>query len=204
MRTTALALALALPAAAQDQAGEFDYYVLALSWQPTWCALEGGGAAQCETPAGWTLHGLWPQHERGWPSDCPSATRDPSRSETEAMADIMGSGGLAWYQWKKHGRCSGLDPADYFALARRAYDGIVRPEVLRRLEDAVELPAEVVEQAFLRDNPDLTDPGLTLTCTAGHVQEVRICLTRELEPRDCASDIRRDCTLTDALLLPIR
>lgn len=203
MRTLALALALALPATAQNRAGDFDYYVLALSWQPTWCALEGQGSEQCETPAGWTLHGLWPQFERGWPSDCASTTRDPSRSETNAMADIMGSGGLAWYQWKKHGRCAGLDPSDYFARARDAYETVVRPETLRRLESAVQLPAEVVEEAFLRDNPGLSDAGLTLTCKGRYVQEVRICLTRELEPRDCAPDVSRDCSLSDALLLPI-
>jgi ribonuclease T2 len=115
----------------------------------------------------------------------------------------MGSGGLAWYQWQRHGRCAGLDPADYFALARIAYAQIVRPDVLNRIEAPLRLPAEVVEEAFLRDNPDLTDDGLTVTCKSGHVHEVRICITRELEPRDCAADIRRDCTVADALLLPI-
>ena len=46
MRVLALVFTFALPAAAQDRAGEFDYYVLALSWQPTWCALDGEGSAQ--------------------------------------------------------------------------------------------------------------------------------------------------------------
>lgn len=203
MRTVLLALLLALPAAAEDLPGEFDYYVLALSWQPTWCALEGGGSAQCARAAGWTLHGLWPQHERGWPSDCPAAGRDPTRRETAAMSDIMGSGGLAWYQWKRHGRCAGLDPADYFALARRAYDAVVRPEVLRRVEEPVRLPAEVVEAAFLRDNPALSDDGVRVTCRQDHVHEVRICLTRDLTPRRCGDDARRDCSVADALLLPV-
>ncbi len=32
----------ALPASSEtNKAGEFDYYVLALSWSPNWCALEG-------------------------------------------------------------------------------------------------------------------------------------------------------------------
>ena len=173
MRTSCLTaagiLALALPAAAQHRAGDFDYYVLSLSWQPTWCALEGEGSDQCARPAGWTLHGLWPQYEQGWPDDCATTDRDPSRRETAAMADVMGSGGLAWYQWQKHGRCAGLDPADYFALARDAYAGVVLPEVLDRLDEPVRLPAEVVEQAFLRDNPSLTDAALTLTCKDGHI-----------------------------------
>jgi len=38
----------AVPAlAGSDRAGVFDYYVLSLSWSPTWCAQEGAarGAA---------------------------------------------------------------------------------------------------------------------------------------------------------------
>ena len=202
-RAVGLSLALAGAAASQDRAGHFDYYVLSLSWQPTWCALEGAGSEQCEDGRGWTLHGLWPQYERGWPSNCAAAARDPSPAETAAMADVMGSGGLAWYQWKKHGRCAGLDPADYFAAARTAFEAVVKPAVLRRMDEPVRLRAQIVEEAFLRDNEDLTDAGLTLTCKTGHVQEVRICLTRDLAPRDCGADIRRDCDLADAIFLPI-
>ena len=96
-------LLLAAPAAAQT----FDYYVLALTWTPSWCAAEGEARdGQCDPgrDLGFTLHGLWPQFEQGWPEDCPSEEADPSRRETAAMADVMGSGSLAWYQWKKHGR----------------------------------------------------------------------------------------------------
>jgi ribonuclease T2 len=115
----------------------------------------------------------------------------------------MGSGGLAWYQWQKHGRCAGLDPTDYFALARLAYDRVSRPEVLRNLKEPVRLPAKVIEEAFLRENPKLTEAGVTITCKSGHVHEIRICLTRDLEPRNCSADIQRDCNVADALLLPI-
>lgn len=190
-----------------EPAGQFDYYVLSLSWSPSWCALEGQarGAAQCDQGAGygWVLHGLWPQYEAGWPSYCPSGERDPSRAETGAMADIMGSGGSAWHQWKKHGRCSGLTADDYFALSRQAYRQVVRPEVFRQLGTEVKLPASVVEQAFLQANPDWGADMLTITCRAGRIQEARLCLTRSLQPRDCAADVVRDCRATDALLAPI-
>ncbi|MBT8459577.1 MAG: ribonuclease T2 [Boseongicola sp.] len=191
-----------------ERAGDFDYYVLALSWSPTWCALEGDrrGSPQCEDDAdfGWVLHGLWPQYEQGWPSYCNTSERNPSRSETGAMADIMGSGGSAWHQWNKHGRCSGLSSRDFYALAREAYRSVVRPDVFRRLERAVELPASVVEAAFLEDNPELSADGLTVTCKAGRIQETRICLTRDLEPRACTGSVARDCTMQDALFSPIR
>ena len=189
-----------------ERAGAFDYYVLSLSWSPTWCALEGDarGSPQCERPFGWVLHGLWPQNERGWPSYCLTGERDPSRGDTAAMADVMGTPGLAWHQWRKHGRCSGLDAEDYFALSRLAFERVERPGLLRRLERAVEIPASVIEEAFLEANPDLWADAITITCRAGRIQEARICLTRELEFRDCGADVVRDCDLTDALLDPVR
>ncbi len=191
-----------------ERAGEFDYYVLSLSWTPTWCALEGDARAspQCDRGQGhgFTLHGLWPQYEAGWPSFCPTVERAPSRTETGAMADIMGTSGLAWHQWRKHGSCSGLSSQDYFRLSRLAYGQVTRPDLLRQLDREVRLPAEVIEEAFLEANPALTDDMLTVTCQGGRVQEVRICLTRDLEPRGCAADVARDCTLQDALFAPMR
>lgn len=185
-----------------ERAGEFDYYVMALSWNASWCAREGDqrGADQCEVrhDHGFTLHGLWPQHEDGWPQFCRSSKRDPSKRETGAMADIMGSGGLAWYQWKKHGRCSGLSGVDFLRLSRLAYAQVKRPEILRRTGKDLILPPRVIEAAFLEANPGFEADGVTVTCRAGYVQEVRICLTRDLKPRQCAPDVRRDCSARTA------
>ncbi|MEM1382493.1 MAG: ribonuclease T2 [Pseudomonadota bacterium] len=193
--------------ASADQAGAFDYYVLALSWNAAWCAVEGEarGAEQCDPrhDRGFTLHGLWPQHEDGWPEYCATRAQDPSRAETGGEADLYGSGGLAWHQWKKHGRCSGLSSKDYFALAREAYRRVERPEVLRQLDRPVELPARVVEEAFLESNPDLSGPGVAIRCREGLVYEVRVCLTRGLQPRACSASAARDCRGT-ATLLPMR
>lgn len=196
----------ASPLLAQDRAGRFDYYVLALSWSPNWCALEGTArnSPQCDADFGWVLHGLWPQYERGYPRDCQTTARNPSRRDTKAQADLFGTSGSAWHQWNKHGRCSGLSSAAYYDLSRQAYNNITRPAVFRKLTDPVTLPASVVEQAFLRDNPDLHAKGVTVTCKSGHIQEVRICLTRDLEPRACGRDVSRDCTLDDAMLEPIK
>jgi ribonuclease T2 len=195
------------PAQAEGEpAGEFDYWVLALSWSPTWCALEGDdrGSPQCDRSLGFVLHGLWPQYEQGWPSFCRTGQRDPSRADTAAMADIMGDSGSAWHQWRKHGRCSGLSARDYFALSRQAFASVTPPPQLQRLDQPVRLPARVVEQAFLAANPGLARDMLTITCRDGRIQEARICLTREMEPRTCGPDVIRDCRLDDALLDPVR
>lgn len=163
-----------------ERAGDFDYYVMSLGWSATWCSLTGDarGDPQCDAGRGFgfTLHGLWPQYSDGWPSYCRTVERDPSRSETAAMADIMGGAGLAFYEWKKHGRCSGLSAEDYFSLSREAYDNIVVPPVLANLDQDVSLPASVVEDAFLEVNPNLTADMITLTCEAGRIDEVRVCL----------------------------
>lgn len=191
-----------------EAAGDFDYYVLSLSWTPTWCALEGDarGAPECaaDTGRGWSLHGLWPQYEDGWPSYCRTEARNPSRTETGAQVGLFGSSGLAWHQWNKHGRCSGLSADDYYALSRLAYERIARPEIFRQLDKSYRLPAAVIEEAFLQANPALEADGLTVTCRDGFVQEVRICLTRGLDPRTCGRDVRRDCSLDDARIDPLR
>jgi ribonuclease T2 len=204
-----LAAVLASPAAAEgERAGDFDYYVMSLSWSAAWCEMEGDDRddPQCDAGRGLTfvLHGLWPQYEDGWPSFCRTGMRDPTRGETAAMADIMGGAGLAFYQWKKHGRCSGLSSADYYATARQAFEGVTIPPVFAQMSKTLKVPAEVIEGAFLESNPGLRRDQVTVTCKDGYIQEVRLCLTKDLEPRRCGADVIRDCTLKDAVLEAVR
>ncbi|WP_146586901.1 ribonuclease T2 family protein [Puniceibacterium confluentis] len=203
-----LCLTATLARAEGEAAGDFDYYVLSLSWSPNWCATEGDArrSPQCDASRnlGWVLHGLWPQHSRGYPSFCRSAVPPPSRAMTAGMADIMGTSGSAWHQWKKHGVCTGLEAASYFALAREAFGSVTRPEVLRKLDKPVTLPARLIEEAFLRDNPDLRPDMITITCRDARIQEARICLSKGLVPVPCGPDVVRDCKMTDALFDPVR
>jgi ribonuclease T2 len=134
----------------------------------------------------------------------PHGERDPTRAETAAMADIMGGAGLAFYQWKKHGRCSGLSAPDYYATARQAFGKVTIPPVFTQMSKTLEVPAEVIEGAFLESNPGLARDQITVTCKQGYIQEVRICLTRDLEPRRCGADTIRDCRLDDAVLPAVR
>ena len=68
----------------KGEAGVFDYYVLALSWSPAFCADRRSGTENAQCGAGrafgFIVHGLWPQYERGWPERCPTShTRSLSR-----------------------------------------------------------------------------------------------------------------------------
>ncbi len=192
----ALALAAAAPAAAQD----FDYWLLALSWSPSWCATEGDeGDAQCapDRDLGFVLHGLWPQFEDGWPEYCDTPHPSPSRRETAAMAEVTGSAGLAAHAWRKHGSCTGLEPADYFALSRFAFDLTAAPDLDPRMTTAE------VEAAFMETNPDLRPDDLVVTCRDGLLREARICLDFDLAPRRCGADVLASaCRALAPLALP--
>ncbi|WP_106745049.1 ribonuclease T2 family protein [Yoonia maritima] len=207
-RLIALLLLITSSAQAQDAAGDFDYYVLSLSWSANWCELEGDArnSPQCDESENfdWVLHGLWPQYDHGYPSFCNTPHRAPSRSQTGDMADIMGTSGLAWHQWRKHGVCTGLSAQDYYALSREAYARVVRPPVFRTIDRDITVPASVIEEAFLKDNPDLSADQITITCKSNYIQEARICMTRDLEFRTCGPDVIRDCRMTNAQFSPMR
>lgn len=192
MRLALMLILLALPARAQP----FDYYVLSLSWSPTWCATEGSREQpQCRAGFGFMVHGLWPQNERGWPEWCDTNADGPSHADQEAMDDITDPG-LALHEWKKHGTCSGLSGRDYFAQTRAAFEKVALPTELQALRRDTRIPADRVEAAFLKANPKMQADGITVTCDSGRIDEVRICMTQDLVLRPCAPDVRRDCRQT--------
>lgn len=186
-----LCLAQAAAAAgARNRAGDFDFYVLALSWSPTYCLAAGdrAGRDQCAEGArhGFIVHGLWPQHEAGYPAYCP--TRQPERVPAELgrrLIDIVPSMGLIGHMWRKHGSCSGLAQAEYLDLVRRAHARIAIPDALDGVADPATLSPEAVEAAFVAANPGLSRMGIAARCQGGRLQEVRICLTDSLDFRSC-------------------
>lgn len=196
-----LAAAIATPASAQvrgggDRAGDFDFYVLSLSWSPSYCERAGDrDRLQCagEKPFAFVVHGLWPQYERGSPSDCRVTGREPTRAQVDGMLDVMPSPGLVRHQWRKHGACSGLNPPDYFRTVRDALDKVTIPEPFRAAGDDRETSPAEVERAFLDANPGLRPAMVAVTCRDGSLQEVRICMTRDLAFRPCAEVDRRSC-----------
>jgi ribonuclease T2 len=203
------ALFAALPVWAKgERAGDFDYYVLALSWTPNWCVLEGDrkNSDQCDddTGFGFTMHGLWPQFNVGWPSYCKSPARAPSRRDTNAMTDVMGSGGLAWHQWNKHGTCSGLSSHDFFQLSRDAYAKIDRPRVFRAMEKTYRVPASLITEAFLETNPKMSRQNMQVTCKKDAIQEVRICLDKDLEFTRCTFPVNNSCGTKPRDMAPMR
>jgi ribonuclease I len=117
----------AAPAGWHDKPGAFDYYALVLGWAPSYCRSEGrfrhDGECGTSKPRAFVLHGLWPQYAKGWPEDCPTGRRPwvPSHVIDE-MRDLMPSKSLIIHEYRTHGTCSGLEPAQYFGVARELYE----------------------------------------------------------------------------------
>ncbi|KPF72229.1 ribonuclease T [Bosea sp. AAP35] len=185
------------------QPGDFDFYVLALSWSPGFCELDGDrdrNREQCGEGAGlrFVVHGLWPQNERGFPSDCGPAGRTPSRIALDQARGLFPSEGLARHQWRKHGTCSGSSPSDYFADTRRAREKIVIPPALAKAERDQSWTAIDLERAFVAANPGLRTDMMSVACRRGVLQEVRICLSKDLRDfRMCQEVDRSGCRTRD-------
>lgn len=181
--------------------------MLALSWSPSYCLIEGDNAnrVQCGADAdyGFIVHGLWPQFETGYPEYCDSAY--PARVP-EALGrsyfNIMPGMGLIGHQWRKHGTCTGLSPEAYLAATREARERIVIPGDLEP-DQSGPLDADEVEAAFARANPGLPREGIAVACQGTLLQEVRICLTRDFTFRECR-EIDADGCRRDDLSIPPR
>ncbi|MDH4413496.1 MAG: ribonuclease T(2) [Rhizobium sp.] len=197
------------PASAAPQGSGFDFYVLALSWSPTFCDSEAAGRnrEQCGEGKdfGWVVHGLWPQNEKGWPENCPTpeGSRVPERIG-RTIIDIMPSMGLIGHQWRKHGACSGLGMSDYFKLVRQAHDTIRIPTELSDVDTESRTSPQAIEAAFIRSNPGLTRSAVAVTCDRERIDEVRICLDTRLGFRACPEVDSRSCRRSEITVPPTR
>ncbi len=203
------ALAAAAPlAATASMSGDFDFYVLSLSWSPGFCETPAAARAhgQCETGAnlGFVVHGLWPQYTHGFPSDCGPAARSPSRIALESAQGLYPSEGLARHEWARHGTCSGKSPTDYFSDVRRAREAITIPVPFAAAKDTQTWAPVDVLRAFTAANPRLRPGMLGLACKKGVLQEVRICFSKDLRDFTACPEIsRQGCHAREISVPPI-
>ncbi|ODR89230.1 ribonuclease T(2) [Sinorhizobium alkalisoli] len=185
----------------------FDFYVLSLSWSPSWCKANDpqGKTDQCETGGrrrGLVVHGLWPQYERDYPENCPSqAPRRVPEALGRQYLDLIPSMGLIGHQWRKHGTCSGLGQADYFAVTRMARERLTIPPDLLSTGQSRNLSVSSIESAFVKKNPGMTQQMIAVTCEGRLLDEVRICFDKELNFRTCPGVDSRACRRS-AVVLP--
>jgi ribonuclease T2 len=195
--------------------GRFDYYALVLSWSPTYCAglPRNSYDPQCHRRDGrryaFVLHGLWPQHERGWPENCRTRQRPyVPQPLIDSMLDIMPSSRLVIHEYRKHGTCSGLTPEGYYGLARRLYNSVAIPPRFVMPNNDFTISPDAVVSAFVDANPVLKRDMMAVSCGSpgNRLREVRICFSRSGTPTRCGrnEDQSRLCRASSMYVPPVR
>lgn len=173
--------------------GQFDYYVLTLSWSPTYCLTHPQDHSQCSGKGyGFVLHGLWPQYDAGnWPEFC---STDPLPPDARQLGgSLFPSQNLMEHEWQRHGTCSGLGAIAYFRTADKAVGSVHVPSDFEAPRQRLSMTGAQISAAFHKANPSIPADGLTVACGRGELTEVRVCLTRELAPRSCGKGMRTTC-----------
>ncbi len=197
--------------ARQNEPGKFDFYVLTLSWSPTYCeaSAERSGRttqrAQCgERPFSFVVHGLWPQYENGFPEYCQNPAPRLDRGIVASMVDLMPNPRLIFREWSRHGTCSGFAPRAYFEQVRRARAAVKIPDNFLDLHEPLTLTPAEIEDAFVQANPGLSRAAIATSCDSRRLKEVRICLDKDLSFHDCAEVNRRSCKRENVMVPPVR
>jgi ribonuclease T2 len=200
------ASAQSLPPAAT---APFDFYVMTLSWSPGFCDLGGEEKSpqQCAVGSGdgFVVHGLWPDNRMSAdPEDCDSS-KDAAPADLAAARRLYPADGLARYEYRKHGTCTGLSAADYFAAVRYVREQLNIPPMFKAPSQAQRLAPQAIAQAFIDANANLRPDNMAVTCARGELVDVRICLSRDLKAfSTCPKVSGHSCQRSSVVVQPLR
>ena len=189
--------------------GTFDFYVLALSWSPTYCANGGDKRSpeQCQVGAAkdFVLHGLWPQFDKGYPTECATDQKDIPKSVLETAYRLYPDNRLAEREWKRHGTCTARAPADYLADVTAARERLKIPTVFQKPKSELSLSPTDIEKAFMDANSGLASTMMAVSCKKTTLQEVRICFTKDLKSfRACPEIDAGSCRVKSVTMPPVQ
>ncbi len=179
--------------AAPSVAGRFDYYLLSLSWSPSYCLTHQEDRTQCSKGFGFVLHGLWPQNaDGGYPDSCAPGAQLPPAAAARGQT-LFPSPKLMLHEWERHGTCSGLDALDYFNTADRALAVVKIPRSFEAPRTDQSMSAPDILAAFHKANPTMQANSLVVACRRAELSEVRVCLSRQLALTACGRGVRNSC-----------
>jgi ribonuclease T2 len=178
----------------EGEAGQFDYYLLSLSWAPTYCLTHADDGDECSSKGyGFVLHGLWPQYDGGgYPEQCQTDFELSSEAAAKGRT-IYPSPRLMSHEWQEHGTCSGLSALEYFRTADRATAAARIPADFQAPRSDRTLTSGQVIDLFRSANPGMPADAMAVACSRADMSEVRICLTKDLAVRSCGRGVRTSC-----------
>ncbi len=165
------------------------HYTLAMSWSPQYCATtRDRDSFQCAGKSnrfGFTLHGLWPDgYGKDWPQYCKPAGLLPQKLIRDHLCATP-SVQLTQHEWAKHGTCTSLTPARFFAKSRALYARVRVPDMAALAKRAT-LTAGAFATAFAAANPAMRGDMMRITGTRdGWLEEVWLCLDKRFKPVRC-------------------
>jgi ribonuclease T2 len=191
-----------------NEAGKFDFYVLSLSWSPSFCdaaAKRAEEQPECgPRPFSFVVHGLWPQYEKGFPKSCQVPSPRLAREIVSGMLDLMPAARLVYHEWDEHGTCSGLSANNYFKAVRDARAAVSVPAKYADVQTTLTVNPNEVRDEFIKANPNLTAGAIAIDCDKQRLREVRICLSKDLGFRDCPEVTRQSCRRDEITMPPVR
>ena len=188
----------------ESVAGQFDYYLLALSWSPTFCLTHSGNEQCTGKGYGFVLHGLWPQYAKGgWPQSCAPLT-PLSAQERQQGLTMFPTAKLMEHEWKKHGTCSGLGAKGYLDTTDQALGKVRIPDDLQPSTSVREFSADEIVQMFQKSNPGMPSDGVAVSCSGPQLSEVKVCLGKDLGFESCGKGVKNQCRAGKVRVTPIR
>jgi ribonuclease T2 len=189
---------------AANTPGSFDYYLLTLSWAPEFCATHAGDAlsSECDPQRhfGFVVHGLWPENDNGSHLQNCAPAQPVAQRTVEHMLAIMPARGLIQHEWATHGTCSGLGAQDYFAAIEKAFRQVQIPPEYQAPGQSIQVSPADIEQKFAAAN-HASAGDFRVTCSNSGLVAVEVCLTKDLQYRQCGSRLR-DCRAAQVTVPP--
>lgn len=179
--------------AASRGTGIFDYYLLSLSWAPTYCAAHPADHSfECKAGnhTAFVLHSLWPSSNSDpmKPMSCGPAS-PVAAGIVRHMSEYFPSKGLIQHEWQKHGTCSGLTASQYFAQVEQAYKAVQIPQRYRNLDHAQSIAVHDLEHDFAQAN-NAPDGAFRVSCHAEELVGVEVCMDKSLHYQACPRSAR--------------
>jgi ribonuclease T2 len=162
--------------------GQFDFYLLNLSWSPEFCATHGD-SPECGRGLGFVVHGLWPQDTNGdYPQHCSDG---PGPANPQADTDIFPTASLVEHEWETHGTCSGLSADDYFREIHTAFAAVKIPGNIGQGDDGNGVTPDNLLRRLAAANPGYPAGSFALSCGNNRLTAIEICLSKDLRPEAC-------------------